>query len=535
MGLQRTSMQPPCPDYIGRISENKQLQQEYQANEFSESIDILVHGPPGVGKTELVYKFLQSSEVPESRVIWIHTASKQFIIESLKRESDKLNITEEDLVELSRKIYSKHVDTDMGKTVLVFDEVLSHADLKDFLPPREFLPHIFIIVTSVNSTLQAHRTIGVQYFSDIEAVDFVKRSIKDEDLVTKICSEMKIGHGNIPVILSNLSKSIISDVSKKDNVVKLETSVTENVLDFLQEEITILSLDQPYNKQTDKMFDVPLNLVETFDNGQDALKVLKMISTIDCEIVPCTLFKQPKYQTGIKILSNFSMIKLRDDNIISNSFLRLHCRKMFASELRDCTQEVLNLFKNKIVNNKFTSSVYTDPAIQTWKTVVQYPDCVTRAASLGIAILNSKEVKIKNKTIFISKYVNNIICWLQENTENEDVLKLLSKFLIVFYKSADYAGATECIDTFLNLSYQSPTITRAQAFQIFVKARTPGTGDCTREFENFFNQEIGLIQHWQELAKSLRDASFLFTKEDDFITFQECWCKLAQDKNVSTM
>jgi NB-ARC domain len=179
-------------NFTGRKAQLNQLGQWAKSRSSQSTLRYLIHGMPGVGKSQLALQFAQHvCETKEySYILWISASSEEKLTKGFVSLLDKLGIRDTSAsdqnvrVAASRRWLECSHEGKYDRWLLIFDNVdvkTSHI-LRDMLPRTH--PGGAVLFTSrsedVAFNLSTHRnqeliTLDLQPFSELEAAQFLSR------------------------------------------------------------------------------------------------------------------------------------------------------------------------------------------------------------------------------------------------------------------------------------------------------------------------------------------------------------------------
>lgn len=524
MGHSKTSVRPPCTNYLERSSDEK-LQHIYANPTCTDGIDVLVHGPPGVGKTELVYKFLHDNKLQSLNVIWIHASRHQFIVESFETINNKKITSKDILSQVMAQVYAEFSNIP-GKTVLVFDEATSHTELEKLLPATQIINQFFIIVTSINSDIHTKTKIHLDVFTNSEVKNYVKQSINDEELVNMICINMKHTHGNVPAILSSLIVALNTSKIHKDDLKLLSTDDNNHNNTNMLQQLLLVSIDTGYNKLLDNMLEQPLRVLETLDqNAIEAFKILAYLKNVHQN-----LFQQPNLKQGIFVLQNTSLAMLEEEIVVTNPHLAFLCRTRFAADAEQIVEKCMDMILGCTQNNKFTVPSLADVAIQAWSDLCQFQSQICKYVLIALALITNDNISIQEKRNLATKSKDCLMQCLQENKDNDNLHELMLQLALICYHNEDYKIAEEYNNALGNLTFSSAAIIRARGELICCQAKLNQNQNYATQFSDYIQNTSNT--KYSPQVDTVTAAFFIFDNNENFHLYVDCWRVILKDQKV---
>lgn len=182
--VQPSSLCFPRPDinFVGRLDELNFLKTKI----ISQPHIIVISGLGGVGKTQLVRKFIDENKSSYNNVIWINAQERALIEENFKTlAKNSLNISIEcegkqrDFNSIIQEIFNK---LSAQPTLIVLDNVDNKDDIKFVLTMGTLgkVPHV-IITSRIRGWNISIDRIFLDVFNTTDAIEYVSRTLFDNE------------------------------------------------------------------------------------------------------------------------------------------------------------------------------------------------------------------------------------------------------------------------------------------------------------------------------------------------------------------
>ncbi|MBV0899305.1 MAG: hypothetical protein KTV77_00785 [Wolbachia endosymbiont of Fragariocoptes setiger] len=338
------SVKDPIKLFTGREQELCDLHKKMQESKQTVISQITtISGLGGIGKTELARRYIsQYGQFYDNNIIWVNGESESTIIQSFNKLAQyKLKISIEDQDKRKKDIKSIVNDVyelfSKRKSLFVFDNAENNKTLKEILPIRVLshennIPYILITsrIAEVEWTLWGiEKSITLKVFTDEEAINFVKESLKlkekNDDILNEQVRELTISllH-KFPLAL----QQAVAYIKKENEKIKLrkkgEYTITDYLKDYKKETKKLLNtetfknLDNDYSQTTLKTWKVTTDKIKSnTEYGQIALEILDIIAYLAPNNIPIEMIfslniDEEKLWSAVELLYRYSMIKLKE-------------------------------------------------------------------------------------------------------------------------------------------------------------------------------------------------------------------------------
>lgn len=148
----------PITNFLGREEEITKIHKYLESTTENEKYGVVVHGLPGVGKTELTRKYwTKYSNYYKGGILWINAQTNESIEASFADIANQAGLTTIDrngdsvqTKEITRETYKYFKYGIEGDVLFVFDNALNIQQLNPFLPWENCEP--FVVITSHSKT-----------------------------------------------------------------------------------------------------------------------------------------------------------------------------------------------------------------------------------------------------------------------------------------------------------------------------------------------------------------------------------------------
>ena len=141
---------------------------------------LVVHGIPGVGKSELMRKFVATTQYPN--VAWINAQSETTMRKSFEGLADELRIEWKDSIDtkdLANRVY-KHIDSHFGSdSLFIFDNSTNIQQVHWYLPVDQSIKRPPLCVMTTNEpSKEGYQNLRLQELNESEALDLCKEFLE---------------------------------------------------------------------------------------------------------------------------------------------------------------------------------------------------------------------------------------------------------------------------------------------------------------------------------------------------------------------
>ncbi|XP_037042106.1 uncharacterized protein LOC119078615 [Bradysia coprophila] len=351
-------VQSPVIHFVGRSSELRRLEDALGITPNSSSTPshiIAVSGLGGIGKTQLVRKFIKKNRLSYRNVIWINSERNELIIESLKTLArDELNIPlthedgrEKDFNSVVGQLLNRLSQT---KTLFVNDNVDEIESIKFLLTTETSgeKPH-FIITSRIREWGDGIDVIHLDAWNVSDAIEYVatvlNHPIDSDNDKLLLVDRLEA----FPLALRQAT-AYIKYQRKEEPVYRIvdyvEKYQTQEMLDCKLFQKDALNI---YEKTTFTTWRVTIDAIEQDAKyGRLAARILHVIAFFDPDniqrsvfFVHFTLGNEEHVRAAINLLVNYSMVDCQE----SKSVLNVHrlVQQVIKLKLQSTHQESLIL------------------------------------------------------------------------------------------------------------------------------------------------------------------------------------------------
>ncbi|ODM96123.1 Caspase-2, partial [Orchesella cincta] len=305
----------PVKIFTGSKSELRDLDQKFERQKHADigakAYTVSIVGMGGIGKSELARKYCREFV---GAILWLNAETEETLTESFRiLATEHLNIpsknddeTEKSTATIITKVFMHF----LGKPCLfVFDNLETDEILPKFKKFAQSNPSPpFVLITSqfkIRTTGNAE-ILELTEFTTEEAVELVKNCLKiqnedQDENVLKLVRMMQ----RLPLALTHA----ISYISRES---ELWPNAFGSFLEQFRKSSKILfgtgSSPNLYTKTMYITFKMTLHLIGKRDHGEEAIKLLRILSYFQPDRILTGLFHSGKYRNALKLLLNFSVV-----------------------------------------------------------------------------------------------------------------------------------------------------------------------------------------------------------------------------------
>ncbi|XP_037045021.1 uncharacterized protein LOC119080689 [Bradysia coprophila] len=280
----------PETNFTGRHLELDQLNAE----------TVVVCGMGGIGKTQLIRKFIAENRSRYGNVIWIDGSKVKESFKDLSEKTLRLPKTGVNDYEL---IVEQVVNRlcHMAKTLFIYDNVCSYKSIKSLLavaPPKT--ENLHILITSRNQRWPPGiDVIPLKGWNHIESIEFagamLKEKFANDDWTSEAIQLLVKTFQYFPLALRQAT-TVISENRKRDN----RYTITRFINDYNRQTIDLLSstvFDEfsigSYGKTTFTTWDSSIDTIgEDPDDGKLALRIFRISAYLGVDSIEMNIFFQ---------------------------------------------------------------------------------------------------------------------------------------------------------------------------------------------------------------------------------------------------
>ncbi|KAJ6635390.1 Nephrocystin-3 [Pseudolycoriella hygida] len=389
-------VQSPVIHFVGRRSELIRL--EDAMKDATKSHIIVISGLGGIGKTQLVRKFIKTNRLAYKNVIWINSDRYELIVESLKTlAKDELNIClthedgrEKDFNSVIGQVLNK---LSRARTLIVSDNVDKIDDVKFLLTIETFgeKPH-FIITSRIREWGDGIDNIHLDAWNVVEAIEYVSTVLKDpsdSDDDKRLLSDRLQA---FPLALKQAT-AFINYQRKQNTLYRITDYITnyhtQEMLDCRLFQNDVLNI---YEQTTFTTWRVTIDAIEREGAyGKIAVRILHTIAYFDPENIQRNVFliyfasdDEEHVLSATTLLVNYSMV----DCHVDQSLLNIHrlVQQVIKINLKASHQEGNILKDALILMSKLAQSEKLNEnhshAISIFISALEYNELVEEFASL---------------------------------------------------------------------------------------------------------------------------------------------------------
>ena len=411
------NMKDPVKSFSGRTQQLHDLHILLQTSPL-----VSITGLGGVGKTELARKYIEKYAADyDNKVIWINAESYQNLAESFRRLScDILRINTKNAnneeKEMSSIVEGVYVFFSRGKSLFVFDNAEKYKHRNDFdcgidqfLPSSTYnRPHV--LITSRNQELSENiKVLQLDVFSEEEAMEFIKMSLNLKNNAQAENIKELAGRLHFLPLALQQAVAYIRVLDKKYRFLGSKFEISNYLMKYNEKADDVLNFEFPEDSDNDytrtafTTWNITLDVIKRKEGGDDALKILYIISYLAPEGIPTDIFSDlisdnEKLVSAIQLLVQYSMVTPEHAMVnvhrLVQQVIRMHLQKQNREE--EILEEALQLF-----NGVNITSRNINHAISIWNYSNKYNKLVKKFQQISTYI----SCKLMNSSRFEDAYL----------------------------------------------------------------------------------------------------------------------------------
>jgi hypothetical protein len=298
-------------------------------------LDVLIYGPSGVGKTEIVYKFSAKNTFNYNNIILFDCTNQQALQNDIIEIASHLRIrTDQDSFDMMQQIYKTFPAHE--KTLIIFDNMENSTDWFRSFAPLNRVRHIQIIGISTHDQLRfsPRNAFEIEQLSERESFAFMSSLLEDTNIPEDKTEKLTVVVGTLPItiaIAGNFIKTECEENREKgEDVVQRFIENHEKIIATATTKRNYLAIilktisDSISNTTIKDAFKLLLNfLAYREEPGEILLNRLYMTSQ--------NIYPQKTIATAINYLRKYSIIKLRGEYFILHNLVQLKLKEITVS------------------------------------------------------------------------------------------------------------------------------------------------------------------------------------------------------------
>ncbi|CAG7730156.1 unnamed protein product [Allacma fusca] len=359
------------PTFTGREDFIKDLHEEILNNQKNKpqsarSQAVVISGMAGVGKTQLVRKYIELYKNSYEHVIWINAETYSVAISCFLRIASKISI---DLNYDGRRRLDEDILDEIWNfvcqksTLIVYDnvEIFTAEEGKNGL--QQLLPQInsawkvpAIIVTTRNRNWETFTFRDLRGFDENESWELLsKQDFQDNEDNRYLVKELQNLCEGLPLGV----QQAISFIRHKRKICAVTSKGPYTARDFMNEVSVnrrkFLSTEPPefVSKNLYVLLDMTFKQMETIEHGELALRCLELMAILSPDNIPTVLINEFFKDEGNNL--GEALMLLHDRNLITscNEFYQIHrmiqaisleSSKIDAKKVESLISEVIEFF-----------------------------------------------------------------------------------------------------------------------------------------------------------------------------------------------
>ncbi|XP_014273746.1 uncharacterized protein [Halyomorpha halys] len=350
------NIRSPVESFTGRTKNLANLHKILNVNTGKTQV-VCISGIGGIGKTELARKYISKFGMEyNNNVLWFNAGSFQ-TLEACFRSlaSNKLNIATKNADGEDRRLIS--IVEDIYRTIskrnslIIFDNVQHYQSKNEFdegidkfLPPISNVSNPYILITSRNQIWPPSiHVLSLDMFEKDEAIQFISKVLKtDVNESSALADELQYFPFSIKQAVSyiKVQNMKLQNTGSHFNITSYLNLLKKKRKDVLNFPFTEDS-DIDYTKTVYITWNVTLDLIRKSRYGNEALKILNILSYMAPEEIPIEIF--------LNVVKDYDALSSALEILKQHSMISIH-RKLITSEqqvvvvnVNRAVQEVIRL------------------------------------------------------------------------------------------------------------------------------------------------------------------------------------------------
>lgn len=500
-----------------------------------ESQIVVITGPGGVGKSELVRKYIKDHDKDyDNNMIWIYAEKYSTLVESFRKLAERLKIGTEDeekkqkeVKKIVEEVYEYFVER-KRKSLFVFDnagicETVFNADdsLVTFLPRGLSKPNIIITSRNQNWSREIAK-ISLNVFTEEEALDFITNSCKDyEDDMKKLAKKLDY----LPLAL----KQAVAYINEENNRIQQfarEEFMIKNYLEKYEE----LAKSQRQKALSDSVVDcykitysVTINQIKQRHFGKQAEEIINLLAYMSPDNIPArglfaTLIRDSETLGGTaKLLNQYSIANLESGLFNIHRVVQDVIRNQLKKQKKE--KKVLGKLMGLLLLH-IGSIQNTTHAVTAWSHAKNHRELVRLFSRLPVYITNKLVECMRNEEALL--FGSESIKLLKKvlGSKNEDFLKIMNSLGVVHMSCEKFDEAMNIYRTLSNKHSKTLNGTNHNT----LRAETNRSEKLPKKYEDVLKKQVTVYEKQKNFFFPLNTKTLIskyyiggiYEKLDDF-------------------
>ncbi|KAF4529791.1 hypothetical protein B566_EDAN018046, partial [Ephemera danica] len=319
-----------CPQFSGRAKEIQQINEYLESEKTGHIFDLLITGMAGMGKTQIVRKYIEDYKQNYKHIICINSESKESLEKSFTELARFCNLISNDSKEEMSIIVNAIYSYFREQTLFVFDntdKVLLSKNKENeyiYLPINDQYKHNkFIIISQEQKWTTNYPPIIVDKFNDEDALIYLNASIQcsTEDKL-KLASTFQYWPLAVCLAVSYIKLQTENSLGRRTF-----SDVINNLqLEFFGKHMPDIHEMEPYTESLHSLWLMIRDKLQV--EHKLALEILNVLAFSHPDNFPVELFmfdgfNESQVEEAIQILKNNSIVNVGDYKISIHRTLQL--------------------------------------------------------------------------------------------------------------------------------------------------------------------------------------------------------------------
>ncbi|XP_077294884.1 uncharacterized protein LOC143917276 [Arctopsyche grandis] len=317
----------PIISFTGRDEELKKLHKDIKRGPTVESQIRVICGLPGIGKSELVKRYVQKySRRFENKIIWIDGKSEESLKRSFRKLAENLKISmldENNELKNHSIVMSEVYEKFSGKRcLLIFDDVYSQEVVESYMPPTSEDGMPFVIITSSTSQWKPEKSTNLNVLSEKDAEMLIKYQLNiTESTESRDVETLAKMLGYFPLALQQFAAFILQSNESQTNK-KFKVSDCIKILEKNSAEILSSKLPKNVSSYYKTTYDSFKNIIEEISKHQilgikalDVLSIMSYLAPDDISIHWFSDYTKEELGEIIELLKKYSIVRTKSSHM----------------------------------------------------------------------------------------------------------------------------------------------------------------------------------------------------------------------------